>query len=906
MTSARPLVTVIVTFHNQAEFVFGALDSVAAQSERNIQLIITNDGSTDDTADRINEWCALNRPDTVIVESDSNVGLPAVLNLAVPQIRGEFLVIHNGDDELYPDRIRSQLRVLLDNPEVGVVYSDMVYHDPSGRPTGERRPPAHGPKHEGDILHHFISDSFMPGGPALMVRTSLLARVGPWREDLMADDFDFILRLSEVARFKYLPIDAVLYRSLPDSLTSHVAELADGRAKALLARRGGDPETDRLIDRRVSTMSSVLHERDFDRRQTRRLLWMSLRRTRRPKCAKQLVQNYARSLASLARIPFRRSAPDPAGHAGGAFDRSRRPFEIKRRIEHLSGPMSARLALIGTTSAIGGFIEAMILVMVASVATSFTAGGSSGSLSLGPFSVLPDNPSTTLWMGFGLLLAYAANDTVTAVMSARLFSRVTRRLRRHLIESYSKAEWSAKERLEGPALVQLATVNGSKVSTAVSDLAAMVSSSLNFAVLLVTALLVDALAAGTVIVGIGVLLVVSVPLAEMSRREQANLTGLTRDYVRSIQQHSAVAREIEVFGVQTESADVIDKINVAHSDRVFRTRLLGRLNTTVYKVSSLALVLGMLAAVLAVGSGEILRFAVVALVLLRSVSYGQSAQRSWQATLEASAWLDQLETDLKPLEESRRRRPAKSRPRVDDGPMGVELEKVSFSHKPGQAVLKNVDLALTAGELVGLVGPSGAGKSTLAEIIVGLRTPQTGTVRVDGHVRRTSAATDNDRVAWVRQEPVLIRGTIIDNVRFHRPWVTNDDIRRALLAAHILDEAEAWPDGLNTDPGTLGSRISGGQKQRIAIARALAGHPRLLVLDEPTSALDATSEVAVNRTLLELKGLVTTLVIAHRAASIAGCDRILELSDGALRSTDVRPPTRCGPPRDLPCRAVGA
>jgi len=358
MTSAPPLVTIIVTFHNQSEFVVGALGSVAAQSEGNIQLIITNDGSTDDTSARIKTWCAVHRPDAVILETKENVGLPAILNLAVPHIRGEFLVVHNGDDDLYPDRVRSQVRVLLDNPEVGVVYSDVVYHDRTGRPTGERRPSAQGPIHEGDILHPFISESFMPGGASLMVRTSLLATVGPWREDLLADDFDFILRLSTVTQFKYLPIDAVAYRSIPGSLTSHVAELADGRARSLLALRGRDPETDQLIDQRVSTMSSILHERDFDRTRTRKLLWVSLRRTRRPKCARQLAQNYAKSISVLSRIRVSSSGSSTASPSDGAFDRSRRPLEIKRRIERLSGPMNSRLGLIGATSAIGGLIEA--------------------------------------------------------------------------------------------------------------------------------------------------------------------------------------------------------------------------------------------------------------------------------------------------------------------------------------------------------------------------------------------------------------------------------------------------------------------------------------------------------------------------------------------------------------------
>lgn len=210
---------------------------------------------------------------------------------------------------------------------------------------------------------------------------------------------------------------------------------------------------------------------------------------------------------------------------------------------------------------------------------------------------------------------------------------------------------------------------------------------------------------------------------------------------------------------------------------------------------------------------------------------------------------------------------------------------MSFSYDTSAPVLRNATCSIAAGSFVGLIGPSGSGKSTLADLLLGLRQPQSGAISacIDG--APISDASWTSSVAYVRQEPGLISGSIIDNVRFYRPWINEDQILDALHAAHILSDVCSWPDGLETDPGTLGHRLSGGQKQRIAIARALAGSPRLLVLDEPTSALDPVSEQHITEAIAALAGKTTVIVIAHRLSTIERADGILRIENGKIVST---------------------
>ncbi len=546
--------------------------------------------------------------------------------------------------------------------------------------------------------------------------------------------------------------------------------------------------------------------------------------------------------------------------------------------------MTASLVVIGLSAVAVGAIEATILVIVASIATSLADVG--GSTLLEPLGLDELRPQVLLGIGLALVGLYTVVEALSASTSARLISRTTLAVRRRVLDGHATAAWPDKEELEGTALVQLATMNAMLSSNMALQMAKFTTSGLNFAVLIGAALLIDPLAAALVVVGVGGLILLSLPLTAVARTQQKSSAEVNRDFVAAVQEHSALSREIEVFDVHSESLRSIDSLSERHSNLLFRTTLLTKLNTTVYKASALLLILVLLSVAVAVGTNDVAAFAGVASVLLRSVSYGQGAQRSWHTLGESTAWLDQLEDDLQRLE----RDPqvldlTPDAPPEGGSPIGLTFADVSFSYEAGLPVLDTASCSIDAGAFVGLIGPSGSGKSTLADLLLGLRSPDAGAITacVDG--KPISLASWRSSVAYVRQEPELIAGSIIDNVRFYRPWISDDRVLDALRAAHVLTDVRSWPDGLETDPGTLGHRLSGGQKQRIAIARALAGNPRLLVLDEPTSALDPTSEHHITEAITDLAGDTTVVVIAHRLSTIERADAVLRIDNGKIVST---------------------
>jgi ATP-binding cassette subfamily B protein len=181
------------------------------------------------------------------------------------------------------------------------------------------------------------------------------------------------------------------------------------------------------------------------------------------------------------------------------------------------------------------------------------------------------------------------------------------------------------------------------------------------------------------------------------------------------------------------------------------------------------------------------------------------------------------------------------------------------------------------------MGQSGAGKSTLAAILLGLLPPQEGRYLVNGVPAAEIARSDWARlVGYVPQEGRLLTGTIADNIRFLRDDITDDEVVRAAVAAHLHDEVLRWPDGYGTRVSQRAEAVSGGQRQRICLARALVRRPDLLVLDEPTSALDSEAEDVVYASLTDLKGTVTMIVISHRPRVFELCDRVVVLRNGQV------------------------
>lgn len=219
------------------------------------------------------------------------------------------------------------------------------------------------------------------------------------------------------------------------------------------------------------------------------------------------------------------------------------------------------------------------------------------------------------------------------------------------------------------------------------------------------------------------------------------------------------------------------------------------------------------------------------------------------------------------------------------GPGEVSFERVRFFYpsRPEVAALDDFTLHIKSGETVALVGPSGAGKSTVFQLLLRFYDVQHGTIRVDGtDIRRVNPKQLRQRFAIVPQETIIFAADAWDNIRYGCPGASREQIRAAARAAHADDFLQALPQGYDTFLGEHGTRLSGGQRQRIAIARAILKDPSILLLDEATSSLDSESERAVQQALVELVRDRTTLVIAHRLATVLRADRIIVMDHGRI------------------------
>ena len=224
--------------------------------------------------------------------------------------------------------------------------------------------------------------------------------------------------------------------------------------------------------------------------------------------------------------------------------------------------------------------------------------------------------------------------------------------------------------------------------------------------------------------------------------------------------------------------------------------------------------------------------------------------------------------------------------KLPDPPAGaIAFEAVRFHYpsRPDAAALDGVSFDIAPGERVALVGPSGAGKSTVFELLLRFYDPAAGRVRFDGvDLRDADPAALRARIGLVAQEPFVFSADAWDNIRYGRPGATDAEVREAAEAAAAAGFLDALPRGFDTFLGEKGVRLSGGQRQRIAIARALLRDPALLLLDEATSALDSESERLVQDALDRLMAARTTLVIAHRLATVQAADRIIVLDRGRI------------------------
>ncbi|HWQ88197.1 ABC transporter transmembrane domain-containing protein [Brevundimonas sp.] len=278
--------------------------------------------------------------------------------------------------------------------------------------------------------------------------------------------------------------------------------------------------------------------------------------------------------------------------------------------------------------------------------------------------------------------------------------------------------------------------------------------------------------------------------------------------------------------------------------------------------------------------GALLQFVLLSVFAAGAVG---ALGESWGDVQKAAGAMERIDELMR--SEASIRAPATPRvlPEPPRGEVSMSAVQFSYPGRPDLPALKGFSLTVRPGETVALVGPSGAGKSTVFRLLLRFYDPQSGVVSVDGvDVREADPVAVRDRFAWVSQEAPLFSGSASENIRFGRETADEAAVRAAAEEAQALTFVEALPQGFDTPLGERGKSLSGGQRQRMAIARALVRDAPILLLDEATSALDAENERLVQAALDQAMQDRTTIVIAHRLATVLRADRIVVMEDGRV------------------------
>ncbi|GGP55236.1 ABC transporter ATP-binding protein [Saccharothrix coeruleofusca] len=385
---------------------------------------------------------------------------------------------------------------------------------------------------------------------------------------------------------------------------------------------------------------------------------------------------------------------------------------------------------------------------------------------------------------------------------------------------------------------------------------------------------------------VGLIAVTGLGVAPLVRRRQA-LVDAREAAIARVSGHVADT----LANMETVRAFAAEEREAAeHRARVAEQRSLAirswdyanlRIDSLVAPMSVLANALGLLLAVSLSGGRLGVEAVVVAFAYYSNATrvmfeFNQIYRRLESALTEAAQFTELLLTPPTVLD------PPVPKPLSPRG-ADIRFERVDFAHPGGPALFSGLDLSIPSGARVGLVGRSGGGKSTLTRLLLRLMDVDGGRILIGGQdISRLRQADLRSLIAYVPQDPAMFHRTLRDNIAFAKPGATDAEIRRAALAAHVTEFADALPRGFDTLVGERGVKLSGGQRQRVALARAILRDAPVLLLDEATSALDSESEVLVQEALWRLMRDRTAVVVAHRLSTVVRMDRLVVLDQGRI------------------------
>ncbi|KEC62166.1 ABC transporter, permease/ATP-binding protein [Bartonella quintana JK 31] len=382
---------------------------------------------------------------------------------------------------------------------------------------------------------------------------------------------------------------------------------------------------------------------------------------------------------------------------------------------------------------------------------------------------------------------------------------------------------------------------------------------------------------------------VAIPLVIFGRKVRTR-TRIAQDRIAdanalATEQVSAV-RTVQAFNVEKQVSARFSQL----VERAFQTARASVILRSFFTGFTIFLVFSSVVAVLWIGSRDVLNGTMSGGTLGQFVLYAVLGASTFTQLSELGAELIQALGAAERLAELLQKQPTILAPKVPlplaqpvQGAIIFDQVDFTYPSRPKEKILRSLSFSVKAGETVAFVGASGAGKSTIFSLILRFYDPNSGQIRFDGtEINSLSLQDLRSSISYVPQDVAIFDGTLRDNITFGSENINEEQIIAAAKTANALEFIQALPKGFDTEVGERGTMLSGGQKQRIGIARAIFKNAPLLLLDEATSALDASSEKLVQEALEGLMQHRTTLVIAHRLATILKADRILVMEKGTL------------------------
>lgn len=475
--------------------------------------------------------------------------------------------------------------------------------------------------------------------------------------------------------------------------------------------------------------------------------------------------------------------------------------------------------------------------------------------------------------------AHAFLQEAQARYSVEVQQSVVRKLRMRLYRAVFSAPWIQVSRLRGSDLSHALTHEADRVGSGTHQLLLLAATGLVTSVYVLLALRLSVSMTLAVCAGGGLLLVTFSGRAAASRRAGEEFSRATATLWGSAQEHVAGVKAARSLGVEAAWAARFEGDTSRASD--IHVRTIGHYARSqtwfdIGSVSVLTLLLFVAVDVVRLPTASLLLLLFLFARLVPRLATLQQGLHVVLHTLPSYVSIQNLERCLGGVEPS-------------DGPGPTTLEReialdhVSFRYDEDRPALHGVTLRIEAGRTTAVVGASGAGKSTLADVVLGLLAPCSGTVHVDGRPLAENRLSQwRGMIGYVSQDTFFFHDTIRANLLWARPDASDKDIERALTLAAADRFVASLPLRVDTIVGDRGVSLSGGERQRLALARALLREPALLVLDEPTSAIDAETEARIWKTIDDLHGRTTILVITHRLSNVRRADAIYVLDEGRI------------------------